>query len=57
MSNVMPSSELHAVALVHQLDAAEMQQLAIDAMSSSFALMATRRRILDEQISPGSAVR
>jgi adenosine deaminase len=53
MSNVMPSSELHAVAVAHQLTLAEMEQLAVNAMMSSFAPMDVRRRILDDQIAPG----
>jgi adenosine deaminase len=53
MSNVMPSSELHAVAVAHELSLAEMEQLAVNAMMSSFAPMDVRRRILDDQIAPG----
>ena len=52
MSNVMPSSELHAVAVAHGLTVAEMEQLATNAMMSSFATMDVRRRILAEQIQP-----
>ena len=52
MSNVMPSSELHAVAVAHELTLAEMEQLATNAMMSSFAPMEVRRRILADQIQP-----
>ena len=52
MSNVMPSSELHAVAVAHDLTRAEMGQLAANAMMSSFAPMNLRRHILTEQIEP-----
>ena len=52
MSNVMPSSELHAVAVAHDLALAEMEQLATNAMMSSFAPMGVRRRIVAEQIQP-----
>jgi len=53
MSNVMPSSELHAIANAHDLTMAEMQRLATNAMMSSFAPMDVRRRIVAEQIEPG----
>ena len=49
----MPSSELHAVAVAHELTLAEMERLATNAMMSSFAPMDVRRRILDDQIAPG----
>ncbi len=52
MSNVMPSSELHAVAVAHGLTSSEMEQLATNAMMSSFAPMDLRRRIVAEQIQP-----
>ncbi len=52
MSNVMPSSELHAIAVAFELTLAEMEQLAMNAMMSSFAPMGVRRRILSEQILP-----
>ncbi len=52
MSNVMPSTELHAVATAHELTPAEMEQLAVNAMMSSFAPMAVRERILADQIRP-----
>lgn len=52
MSNVMPSSELHAIAVAHDLTLAEMEQLATNAMLSSFAPMDVRRRIVTEQIQP-----
>lgn len=52
MSNVMPSSELHAVAVAHELTLAEMEQLATNAMMSSFAPMDVRRRIVDDLIQP-----
>ena len=53
MSNVMPSSELHAVVVADQLDSAEMERLATNAMMSSFAPMDVRHRIVAEQIQPG----
>jgi adenosine deaminase len=52
MSNVMPSSELHAVAVAHQLTTSEMERLATNAMMSSFAPMDVRCRIVAEQITP-----
>ena len=52
MSNVMPSTELHAVATAHELTSAEMEQLAVNAMMSSFAPMDVRKRIVAEQIRP-----
>ena len=52
MSNVMPSSELRAVAVAHELTLDEMEQLATNAMMSSFAPRDVRRRILAEQIQP-----
>ncbi len=52
MSNVMPSSELHAVAVAHQLTINEIEQLATNAMMSSFAPMDVRRRIVADQIRP-----
>jgi adenosine deaminase len=53
MSNVMPSSELHAVATAHELTVPEIERLATNAMMSSFAPMDVRRRIVDEQLTPG----
>lgn len=50
MSNVMPSSELHAVARSHELTADEIERLATNAMMSSFAPMDVRRRIVADQI-------
>jgi adenosine deaminase len=55
MSNVMPSSELHAVAVAHELTSTEMERLATNAMMSSFAPMDLRRRIVAEQIRPAYA--
>jgi adenosine deaminase len=52
MSNVMPSSELHAVAVAHDLTLDEMERLATNALMSSFAPMDVRRRILAGQIEP-----
>ncbi len=52
MSNVMPSSELHAVAVAHGLTAAEIEQLATNAMMSSFAPMDVRRRVVADEILP-----
>jgi adenosine deaminase len=51
MSNVMPSSELHAVAVAHELTVGEIERLATNAMTSSFAPIDVRRRIVAEQIS------
>ena len=55
MSNVMPSSELHALAAAHDLTMAEMERLATNATMSSFAAMDIRRRIIAEQIAPAYA--
>ncbi len=55
MSNVMPSSELLAVADAHDLALDDMQRLALNAMTSSFAPMATRNDIIATQIIPGYA--
>ncbi len=52
MSNVMPSSELHAVAQAYDLTMSEIERLATNAMMSSFAPMDLRRRIVAEQIQP-----
>jgi adenosine deaminase len=52
MSNVMPSSELHAIAAAHDLTMTEIEQLATNALLSSFAPMDVRRRIVVEQIEP-----
>jgi adenosine deaminase len=57
MSNVMPSSELHAVATAHDLTMTEMERLTTNAMMSSFAPMDVRRRIITEQIEPAYAPR
>jgi len=57
MSNVMPSSELHAVAHAHALTVSEMERLATNAMMSSFAAMEVRRRIHAEHITPGYSPR
>jgi adenosine deaminase len=46
MSNVMPSSELYAVAVSHRLDRDEIERLTTNAMMSSFAPMDVRRGIL-----------
>lgn len=56
MSNVMPSSELHAIATAHHLTPAEIERLALNAMSSSFAPMDVRRRIIADRIhaAPGT---
>lgn len=56
MSNVMPSSELLALADAHDLTRAEMHRLAVHAMSSSFAPTAVRREVIDAQIDPGYAM-
>jgi len=50
MSNVTPSSELHAIAAAHDLSAVEIEQLATNAMMSSFAPMDLRRRIVADTI-------
>lgn len=52
MSNVLPSSELHAVADAHQLSADEMGQLATNAMHASFAPFEFRRSVVDDIITP-----
>jgi adenosine deaminase len=52
MSNVMPSSELHAIAVAHDLASDEMERLATNAAMSSFAPMDVRCRIVDDQIRP-----
>jgi adenosine deaminase len=52
MSNVMPSSELHAVAVAHELSIDEIERLAINAMMSSFAPMDVRRRVVADRIQP-----
>lgn len=52
MSDVMPSSELHAIATAHQLDSTEMGRLATNAMMASFAPMSARRAIVAERIAP-----
>ena len=52
MSNVMPSSELHAVATAHNLTIGEIELLATNAMMSSFAPMDLRRHIVTEHIAP-----
>jgi adenosine deaminase len=57
MSNVMPSTELHAVAVAHELSRAEMERLATNAMWSSFAPMEDRRRVVHERIAPGYGAR
>jgi adenosine deaminase len=56
MSNVRPSSELHAVATAHQLTIGEMEQLAVNAMMASFAPMDTRRALVTGTISPAYGV-
>jgi len=55
MSNVMPSSELQAVAAAHDLGTAELGRLATNAMVSSFAPMDLRRSIVAERIAPAYA--
>jgi adenosine deaminase len=52
MSNVMPSTELHAVVEAHDLSIDEIELLATNAMMSSFAPMECRRRVVAEQIAP-----
>jgi adenosine deaminase len=52
MSNVMPSTELHAVVEAHGLSIDEIERLATNAMMSSFAPMELRRRVVAEQIAP-----
>jgi adenosine deaminase len=53
MSNVMPSTELHAVATAHDLTTIEMAQLATNALYSSFAPMHVRHHIAREHLAPG----
>ncbi len=55
MSDVTPSSELHAVAEAHGLTTAELERLATNAMLSSFAPMDQRRAIVAETIAPAYA--
>ncbi|MGA7757749.1 MAG: adenosine deaminase [Ilumatobacteraceae bacterium] len=52
MSNVRPSSELVAVASAHELTVGEAEQLAVNAMMSSFAPMAMRRALVETRIRP-----
>ena len=55
MSNVLPSSELHAVADAHQLTSDEMGRLATNAMMASFAPYDVRRAIVDDILAPAYA--
>ncbi|MGB0114293.1 MAG: adenosine deaminase [Ilumatobacteraceae bacterium] len=55
MSNVLPSSELHAVATAHELTGAEMHRLATNAMYASFAPFDVRHTIVDDVITPAYA--
>ncbi len=55
MSNVRPSSELLAVANAHALTVDEVEQLAVNAMMSSFAPMAMRRALVETTIRPAYA--
>jgi adenosine deaminase len=52
MSDVMPSSELLAVASTFDLTWPEIERLVTNAAESSFAPYETRRQIIDEQITP-----
>ena len=52
MSNVMPSSELRAVATTFDLSSAECAQLVTNAAMSSFAPFDERRRLVSEVIDP-----
>lgn len=56
MSNVSVSSEVHAVASVHGLSWAEVGQLQLHAIESSFAPWAERRRVADTVIAPAYAL-
>ncbi len=55
MSNVMPSTELHAVAHAHRLDAGEMCRLATNAAMAGFAPIEQRRALVDDVIVPAYA--
>jgi adenosine deaminase len=55
MSNVMPSSELFALANEQGLNAAEMERLATNAAMASFAPYDDRRRLVADVIAPGYA--
>ena len=52
MSNVSPSSELHAVATAHGLDRDEMCRLATNAAMASFAPIEQRRTLVRDVITP-----
>jgi adenosine deaminase len=52
MSDVMPSSELLAVATTFALTWAEIEQLVSNAVRSAFAPLETRRRVLETQVRP-----
>ncbi len=52
MSNVCPSSELHAVAHAHGLDHREMCQLASNAAMASFAPVEQRRTLVADVLEP-----
>jgi adenosine deaminase len=56
MSDVMPSSELRAVADTFDLTPTEVERLVTNAVMASFAPLEARRRILDEQVRPMFAV-
>jgi len=55
MSDVLPSSELHAVAEAHQLTGEEMGRLATNAMLASFAPFEFRQAVVDDIITPAYA--
>ena len=55
MSQVMPSSELQVVANAHALTSSELGLLAEHAMSSAFAPIEARERLLAETIRPAYA--
>jgi adenosine deaminase len=57
MSNVMPSSELHTVAVAHALDADAVTRLVTNAMMSSFAPMDVRRRVVATIADPARSSR
>lgn len=55
MSGVLPSSELHTVATVHELSWTEVEQLVVNGIESSFAPYETRRRLVDDVVRPAFA--
>jgi len=52
MSNVSPSSEMHAVATTFDLSWGEAEQLVVNGIDAAFAPMEQRRRLIDEVVRP-----